>query len=50
MRSTIRTTLRRLPDEYGDDLWDAKVAATVDWVFRRYGGLYGCAGSGTGRQ
>lgn len=50
VRSTIRTTLRRLPDEYDDDLWDAKVAATVDWVFRRYGGVYGCAWSGTGQQ
>lgn len=38
VRSTIKATLRHLPDEYDDNLWEAKVAATVDWVFRRYGG------------
>lgn len=38
VRSTIKATLRGLPDEYDDLIWEAKVAATVDWVFRRYGG------------
>ena len=41
VRSTIKATLRRLPDEYDDMIWEAKVAATVDWVFRRYGGASG---------
>ena len=27
----------RVPDKYDDALWDAKVAATGDRVFRRYG-------------
>nr|WP_280845923.1 type I restriction enzyme endonuclease domain-containing protein [Neoroseomonas nitratireducens] len=38
VRTTIKGALRKLPDEYDDNLWEAKVAATVDWVFRRYGG------------
>lgn len=38
VRTTIKGALRRLPDEYDDNLWEAKIAATVDWVFRRYGG------------